>query len=82
MKKVYLSFIEATFEQMLINGKVSFFVEDDLQITTEEYNRLFSFLKNDACEQCNKMIAAVVEFNEQRDKEKVRDRNGQFDDIV
>lgn len=73
MKKVYLSFIEATFEQMLINGKVGFCMECDEQITTENYNRLFSFLKDDSCEQCAKMIAAVVEFNEERDIEKVGD---------
>ena len=73
MKKVYLSFIEATFEQMLINGKVRFCMECDEQITTENYNQLFSFLKDDSCEQCSKMIAAVVEFNEKRDIEKVSD---------
>lgn len=71
MKKVYVSFVEATLEKMLINEKVRELQQDDVQITTEEYNQLYLYLKEDESEQCKEMVNAVKEFYEKREMEQV-----------
>ena len=49
MVKVYVSFMESTLEQMLVNGKIS----------TEQYNRLFNAVNEEGSEVRKQLLEAV-----------------------